>query len=302
MELSIFTRAKITIVLLVGVLLVGLVGHNLIKPSQTDTVVVFYGGQIGIAPLIILIILGFVSGFISTFIARPYGKEIGVLAAPAGLGFITLISGNITDLIRHNSLENQAGIYSALKWEPILWCLIPLSGILGAIVGNITMPPKSPLPVPVQIKPVIEFKKGYLSLIVSTILAAIIAHFAIGLFVRDVSVSNNNIAAIVQPEKLQIAFGVYVSFLVAAFVVKLILNSSYIWVCASIIVVYFVESTMAGASVKATSENFPVSFFLHSGFSILPIEIISWGTLGAITGFWAAVRYNYWKNFQDKMN
>jgi hypothetical protein len=34
-------------------------------------------------------------------------------------------------------------------------------------------------------------------------------------------------------------------------------------------------------------------FFSNAAISILPVQMVAFGTLGSITGYWLAVRYKY---------
>ena len=64
--------------------------------------------------------------------------------------------------------------------------------------------------------------------------SVLIAQFGIMLFAQDVKMYDAHLNSVVgQPAVAQIAFGVFVSFLIAGFVVKKTLDSSYIWPCAA---------------------------------------------------------------------
>jgi hypothetical protein len=49
------------------------------------------------------------------------------------------------------------------------------------------------------------------------------------------------------------------------------------------------------STLQRLAQEWPVVFFPNAVISILPVQIVAFGTLGSITGYWLAVRYNYWR-------
>ncbi len=105
-----------------------------------------------------------------------------------------------------------------------------------------------------------------------------------------------------QPTVGQIVFAVLVSFGLAAFVVKRFLHASYIWpTIASALVTAFAISIYVKKDVlQYLVQNWPAAFFSNAVISILPVQMVAFGTLGSIIGYWAAVRYDYWRKHEMK--
>ena len=103
-----------------------------------------------------------------------------------------------------------------------------------------------------------------------------------------------------QPAIGQIVFAVMVSFGIAAFVVKKFLNASFFWpLIAGILVTAFGYSAQArGDILQYLVQNRPAGFFSNAVASILPVQIIAFGALGSVAGYWMAVRYNYWRKHE----
>jgi len=100
-----------------------------------------------------------------------------------------------------------------------------------------------------------------------------------------------------QPVISQIVFAVLVSFGIAAFIFKKFLDISYIWpTVASALVTGFVITTYIKQDVlQHLVSHQPAAFFSNAVASILPVQMVAFGTLGSIAGYWLAVRYNYWR-------
>ena len=131
--------------------------------------------------------------------------------------------------------------------------------------------------------------------------AVLIAQAAIGIFARDVTMFDSRLGPVVaQPSVGQIVFAVLVSFALAGFLVKLFLNVGYIWpIIASALVTAFVSTFYIKQELlQHLCDNLPTVFFSHSAVCILPVQMVAFGTLGSIAGFWMAVRYNYWRKHE----
>jgi len=196
MEFTWPLRARVGAAFAVGIILIGLLGWPLGAPADPHGAVCFE--SIGWSDAAILVLLALASGFIGYFVSWPYGREIGILAVPAGLG---------------------------------VWYDAHLNSVVG------------------------------------------------------------------QPVAAQIAFGVFVSFLIAGFVVKKTLDSSYIWPCAaSAFVSVFVLSLYVDKKVlNYLHQALPPVFFSNAGASVLPVQMVSFGVLGSVAGYWLAVRYSGWR-------
>ncbi len=302
MELSIFTKVRITLVIAVGVILLGYVGWPLLKPAAPLDAVVFFNANINPAKLILTMLLAFAAGLIGGFIARPYTRQIGIIAAPAGLAAVSLRSGDMATLLKANAtVELRHSVYTALSWEGVLWLAVVASGFLGAILANIIWPGKSDKLIENDVlTPFYRDKKTfYMNVATSIAITLFLSHFIIKGIARDVIVGNQTASVISQPANLQAVFAVFIGFLACGFVCKYLLSASYLWPAIATAIVCAVEMTLNGrtASLTSLSQSWPIGFYFSGTGAVLPVQYIAFGTLGSVVGYWLAIRSAWWRKF-----
>ena len=278
-----------------GVVLIGILAWPLAAPPEPFGTVSVTAGSISLGGAVVLAALAFLAGFIAYFLSWPYGREIGILAAPAGLTIWAFRSGRMVGLIRSTATDNQPELFAALKWEPLFWLAIVAAGFAGVLLAQ-----------KVKSKPEPEKtdKKAnsrtniYISVVLALVLSVLIAQLCISAFAQGTKLPDEKIGSVVaQPTAGQIVFAVFVSFGIAAFAVKKFLNVSYIWpTIASALVTAFVVITYGRQDVlQHLTMRWPAIFFSHATLSILPMQMVALGALGSIAGYWMAVRYKYWR-------
>ena len=297
MELSWLMKLRIGAVVATGAILIGMLAWPLASPAERVGVV-----RVGVMSLsgeVTLVVLAFLAGFIAYFVSWPYGREIGVLAAPSGLAILAVRSGSMTALVQlHPTVSQRQALLETLKWEPIFWLAVVTAGFVGVLLGQ-------------KMRPTLKSHEGqekpnskpdkYLSAIVALVGSGFIAQFFIGMLAQDVRMFDNGIGAVVaQPAVGQIVFAVLVSFGLAAFAVKKFLDVSYVWpAIASAFVMAFAIRAYVN-QVPGLVQRWPAAFFSNAVVSILPVQMVAFGTLGSIAGYWMAVRYRYWRKHEAK--
>ena len=115
MELSWLSRLRLTLAVAVGVVLLAIVAGPLFEPADSFMPVTIL--RDGASPLALpaLIALALASGFIAYFLAWPYGREMAVVAAPAGLAAISVRGGSLAGLFQmYPSAAERAAIASSM--------------------------------------------------------------------------------------------------------------------------------------------------------------------------------------------
>ena len=297
MELSWLMRLRIAAAAATGALLIGILAWPLAAPPEPFGVVSLVSGTITLGGAITLAFLAFLAGFIAYFLSWPYGREIGILAVPSGLAIWAVRSGSMAGLMQLNpTLDQRQALLATLKWEPIFWLAIVAAGFAGVLISQKILHPR---PEPDESQEKANSKSGiYLNAAIALVGSGLIAQFCIGRFAQDVGIFDSKLGSVVaQPAVGQIVFAVLVSFGLAAFVVKKFLNVSYIWpIIAGALVTAFAISTYVKQDVlQHLVARHPPVFFSNVVISILPVQMVAFGALGSIAGYWLAVRYNYWR-------
>jgi general stress protein CsbA len=284
-------KLKVTATLLVGIILIGFLAPlgTPVEPFGVISVPTF-GGAITLAGLAVL------AGFIGYFISWPNGREIGILAVPAGLAIWAVRGGNMAELMRlAPTLAQRQVLFAALKWEPIFWLAIVAAGFGGVLIGQKIIAKHEPN----ESQEKSDSKANtYLNVLIAVVGSVFIAQFCIGIFAQDVRIPDHRLGSVMaQPAVGQIVFAVLVSFGIAAFLVKKFLDASYIWpIAASALVTGFAVITyIKEDTLQYLVEHHPPIFFSRVVTSILPVQMVAFGVLGSIAGYWLVVCYNHWR-------
>ncbi len=142
-----------------------------------------------------------------------------------------------------------------------------------------------------------------LNIVIAVVGSAVLAQFFIGLLARDFTIwDSTNGAAVAQPAMGQIVFAVLISFGIVGFLVQKVLGVDYVWPVIGSCLVNFVAVSSYGKYdvLEYFIQRWPAVFFSNSVLAVLPVQIVAFGSLGAIAGYWIAVRYEYWHRHEAK--
>lgn len=298
MELSWTMKLRIAAAAAVGVILVGIVAWPWESPPEPFGSVLVR--SLNISGVVTLLVMAFLAGLIAYFIAWPYGREIGILAVPFGLAVWAIRAGSAGALMQLNStLDQRQAIFAVLRWEPLFWLLVVVAGFAGVQLGCRIQPGHKLKKIPENS----NLKPGkYLNEIIALVFSVLIAEFCIKILAQDIVLSDVSRAVMGQPPIGQIIFAVFVSFGAAAFIVKKLLNVDYIWpILGSSLITAF--SIMIYGKTNVLShivEVWPAVFFPDAAMSVLPVQMVAFGTIGSIAGYWMALRYQYWRKHEIK--
>jgi len=297
MELSWLMKLRIAFTAVVGVVLIGIIAWPSQSPPDPFGSLVLK--EIGTNGVVTLLVMAFISGLVSYFISWPYGREIGILAVPFGLCLWAVRTGTTGALMQMNpSLEQRTEVLSAMKWEPLFWLLVIGCGFAGVVLGQGIMSRFKKSEITPKTNPTFD---KFIYLIVSVVLSVFISVICIKIFARDLGSPNNEVETVaVQPILTQNIFAVLISFGVAAFVVKLLFNVSYIWPAIScvFVTIYAVSSYMNSRVLESFVDNYPANYFPNAIISILPVQMVTFAAIGSVIGYWMAIRYDYWRKHE----
>ena len=293
MELSWTMKLRIAAAAAAGIFLIGILGWPLARPDDPFAAVSLTAGSIGLGGGVILAALAFLVGFIAYFLSWPYGREIGILAVPSGIAIWAVRSGSMANLLQLNpALAQRQALFAALKWEPIFWLAIVAAGFVGVLAGQRTVGQK------IESNKTDKKQNKCLSAAIALVGSALIAQICISILAQDVRIPDPGLGSVfAQPAVGQVAFAVLASFCLAGFVVKKTLNADYIWsaMASALVTAFAVTIHLKEDILQHLVGSYPVVFFSNSVISILPVQIVAFGTLGSIAGYWLAIRYVYWR-------
>jgi hypothetical protein len=291
LELSWLMKLRIAAAAAIGVIVIGFLAWPLVAPAKPLGAVSVFANGIGFSDVTALGALAFFAGLLAYFVAWPYGREIGILAVPFGLAVWAGRSGSMAELMRIKpALAQRQELFAELKWEPLFWLAIVAVGFAGVILGCKVCSHHSQNQPEKQAKPK---SSVCLNAALALVLSGLIAQFGIRILAQDVEVGT----LVAQPATGQIVFAVLVSFGLAGFVVKAFLDASYIWptIASALITGLVIITYVRPDVVEHLVQNWPAPFFSNTVLTILPLQMVAFGTLGSIAGYWLAVRYNYWR-------
>jgi hypothetical protein len=301
-------KLRITAAAAAGILLIGILGWPIAAPQEPFGIVSLPGLWGGF----VLIILAFFTGVLGYFFSWPYGREIGILAVPAGLCVWAVRAGSIASVIQqHPSLAERQTFFSALRWESFFWLAVVGAGFLGVLlvhklISNGTQ--KKSIPKGIERTGNPETRRGLnvpvpqgVNVMIAVVSSIVIAHIFISMLAQDVRLPDKWLGYVVaQPAKGQIVFAVLAGFCVAAFVVKKFLDSSYVWpASASVLLMFYACFRYARPEVlRYLAQEHPANFFSSALICILPVQMVALAAIGSVAGYWLAVRFNYWREHE----
>ncbi len=292
MELSWIMKLRIAAVAVVGVVLVGILAK--LMAAQSGPI-----GDISLSGAAALVILAFIAGFIGYFVSWPYGREIGILAAPFGLVVWAIRTDSMASLMQLSpTVIQRQELLAQIRWEPIFWLVVVAAGFAGVLLAQKIRPSPGLKQTQEKTSPKLN---SYFSGIIALVGSALIAQFCIRILAQDVEVMDSRFGSVVaQPAVGQIAFAVLVSFGLAAFVVKKFLDADYFWpILASALVTAFAVSMYARqGTLQYLVQTWPAAFFSNAVVCILPVQMVAFGALGSVAGYWMAMRYKYWRKHE----
>ena len=285
-------RIRILAALGTGALFVGAVGFALLRPEDPLGAISLFTGEISGANVLGVLLLALLAGAAATVICYPLGNVLGPFATPAGFGVLALFTGGIKPLLLENaSFEQRNALYGTFRMESLLWLGICAAGY-AAVLATTKLIHKKAITLHPEAVPQKKNEQWVNALIAAVVTAAIV-YFTIGVFVRDIRQIDEKLGFVLgTPGNGQIAFGVLVSVGLAAFVAKRFLQAHFIPVIIGAVALYIGLLTRHAGSetLGHMVRTWPVDFFPHAVYAITPLQFVPFAVLGAMTGYWIAIR------------
>jgi hypothetical protein len=286
-------RVRIILSMAAGGLIVGALGYPIISPADPLGAVSLFTGEITVLQMLMMVVLGFCSGVVATVACYPMGNVLGPFAAPTGVAVLALNSGSMSQLLMfNNTLAQRNALYGALRWEILFWLAICAAGYLGVYITCKVLGTKT-----LVLGQGVETNEKKSNLLINAAIAAIaaaaIVYFTIGIFAQDIKQIDEQLGSVVgQAGSKQIAFGVFVSTAIAAFIAKKFVKIHFSAVILGVVGMYIVVFTQLinSETLKYIIEKWTIYYAPHTVYTILPVQLVPFAALGALTGYWIGVR------------
>jgi hypothetical protein len=291
MELSWITRVRVTAVLLLGAIGLGIAAWPIVAPA--DPVAVVSASYLHPAGGLALVGLCAAAGFVAYFAAWPFGRHIGLLAVPAGLAVWALRSQDMFKPMQMaGNVPERLAVFAHLRWDSLFWLCLVGAGTAGVWLASRLWPAPNYRDPLVAAKP----KAGYgLDMALAPIVGLAVAHFVTAAMAQGSGIIGDSLPT--QPATTQAAFAIMVAFGVAAFLIGRFLRAGLFWAIVASALLPIVDGLLYArpSLLDPISRAYPATCFPTPALAILPIQMVAFGTLGATVGYWVAVRVEYWR-------
>jgi hypothetical protein len=295
-DLSWLSKIRLALALAIGVALVGLLPWERIQPTDNG-VFAFLSGSISLSDLILCGTLSLAAGFVASSICTPLGMQMGVLAVPAGMTFWSFKSDAISTLFQAApAASSRMAVYNSLRYEGFIWLALAMLGVIGAYAAD-KLFRRNSLDLPDKFDAMVKLQP-IARIVVTVIGTVIVATYLLNFLATDISYHDQKAGFVVgQPANLQIAFGVIIAFMACGFCGKLFLGANYIWsaIATALVTAFSITTYAKAATFEYMAGSWSAAFFSKSVLGILPVQMVAFGFIGAVWGYWLAVRYHIWR-------
>jgi hypothetical protein len=270
-------------VLTFAAVVMGIFCWQLLSPKAEPDAVSFFCKCISFVDAVVILLVCFATGAAAYFIGYPNGRYTALAAVPMGLGVWALRSGAMGTLLAyHNDIESHRLVYMSLRWEGVFWFLAVAAGYGGVRLAAKLCSEQR------QIEGEIPKKKQQpAELALPLVVTSAIAFPLVNIFAQSPKLPTEQFGTIYsQPSQAQIAFALLAAFGISGYLVH-----RFMKVCIEIPAISTVLFSLAAAiysgrdNVQSISMNMSPHFFSSPICAILPIQIISFGTLGILCGY-----------------
>jgi hypothetical protein len=125
--------------------------------------------------------------------------------------------------------------------------------------------------------------------------STVVSLFLIGMLARDSIIPDQKVGfAIGQPSTAQIIFALLLAFGICGYLVKKVLDLNYYWpiIATCLVVPFGIIIYGQNGVLEYFIGRFPAVFFANSVLTVFPIQAVAFGTIGAVAGYWLAIRYS----------
>jgi hypothetical protein len=168
--------------------------------------------------------------------------------------------------------------------------------MIGVLVAHLIAPAKRKFEVE-QKKLKFELNT-ILTYAAAVLMSAVIAQIALSVLAQDIRMPDEVLGSVVgQPATGQIFLAGVVSFGLAAFAAKVLLDVSYIWPMISAVLVsaYAARAYTNDGVIQHLAGNWAADYFNTSSAAVLPLQMACLACMGSVAGYWFAISFLHWR-------
>ncbi len=288
-DIPALVKIKVLFAISIATATIGFVGWMLISTPSPQEPLSLVFGTLPFKRLLLFSLIVFLTAIFLNLTFGNKSQEFAFGGAVLALSICAVRSGLLTVHIDYTKSPIEIhNIYQSLAWEGFVWLGIVLVAFVGANIN-----------VRVSTLRKIWLQTNKTNITISFVASVVIAILGVNLLALGarVIVAKDVFSVVRQAYTGQICFGVLVSFGLATYLSRHFLKVHYIVpIIASGLVVFI---TMLFASNTSNIEyllaNFPPSFLLKPSAGILPVQMVAFGSIGSVVGFWLSYAHEEWQ-------
>jgi hypothetical protein len=291
-------KFRVCAVVLLGMIVIGFFAWPIVAPADPFGIV----SMPDLPGALILMLLALVTGFVGYFITWPYGEHLAVIAVPSGMAVWSVRSGVLADaFIGTTAAAQRAEVFHSLLPRPFFWLLLAAIGLVGMFLGRFILSPASGAKI-IPAGPKLKLSTPA-NTVIALVASAVTAFIAVTFLAQNIKLTDTQLGQVIaQSSAGQVGFAVFVAFGLASFISYKFLGVQYFWPAAAAPIVSFLGLVFYTRDpiLEHMAANWPSNFFASSLGSILPVQMVSFGILGAVAGFWLVQSFDLWRSFQEQ--
>ncbi len=288
-DISALIKIKVTLAVSIATATIGFIGWLLISPSSQQESISLVFETLSFSNILLFALIVFLT---AVFLSLTFGnnsQEFAFCGVAFALSVCAVRGGLLTVNLGYiGDVGEIHKIYQSLAWEGFAWLGIVLVAFAGSHI-NIGVSSLRKLWLQAD-------KKNIVIGFVVSVVIGVLGTNLLTLGARVV-VDSDVFSVVRQAYTGQICFGVLVSFCGGAYLCRHFLRVHYIVpTIASGLVVFITMSFASSTSnLEYLSTNLPSSFLLKPSAGVLPIQMVAFGSLGSIIGYWLSYSHQEWQ-------
>ncbi|MBI9018151.1 MAG: hypothetical protein JEZ07_12920 [Phycisphaerae bacterium] len=302
MDLSINTKIRLALIIIISVAIFGCIGLAGVKPQYPQSPITILSSGNGSAVIGYTVILSIAALAIAFPLAGRKMAYLMPLAVPAGLAVWSMATNNFNQLLLDNlTVEARSSMFRMMAAESFIW-FVP---VMAAFVGCWYFAKKThkdiSIPQPPNVSPKqIKNSDQLLGLAISVVVAFIVLKLTARVPVAILMEGRQGVAYVPALHTGQMVFAVLISFFLGSLAAQQLVGCTLLPLFfGPLIVSVYNYFAVSRAAVHSSIDKI-APHLMPSGTElamILPLQYIAIGALAIHWGYWYSIQLNLAKHF-----